>query len=285
MVWHPGQAYGQDLLEAGTGRRGHDSRGGRALCGQRLLRSAGTRQAAPVGRGLRRRSVQSCAAAAGWPGAGAGRAGGGGSRLDAGAVVRVGAARARRTRRDNDDVEDTWSVGPEPQKKTLHASEQERPDVAAARNVWAADRSSLQSDRLVFLDETWATTNMTPARGRAPRGQRCLGRAPCSHWHTTTFVCALRQAGLSAPCVLDGPINGQAFVAWVEQMLAPELRPGDIVIMDNLGSHKVHGVRQTIEAAGATLRYLPPYSPDFNPIEQVKAQAQRLAASHCCAQR
>ncbi len=117
---------------------------------------------------------------------------------------------------------------------------------------------------------------MTPARGRAPRGQRCPGRAPCGHWHTTTFVCALRQDGLAAPCVLDGPINGQAFVAWVEQMLAPELRPGDIVVMDNLGSHKVHGVRQAVEAAGATLRYLPPYSPDMNPIEQVFAKLKGL---------
>ena len=117
---------------------------------------------------------------------------------------------------------------------------------------------------------------MTPTRGRAPKGQRCPGRAPCGHWHTTTFVCALRHDGLAAPCVLDGPINGQAFVAWVQQMLAPELRPGDIVVMDNLGSHKVHGVRQAVEAAGATLRYLPPYSPDFNPIEQVFAKLKGL---------
>ncbi|GAC1608909.1 MAG: hypothetical protein NVS3B2_18540 [Ramlibacter sp.] len=134
----------------------------------------------------------------------------------------------------------------------------------------------MQAGRLVFLDETWATTSMTPTRGRAPRGQRCLGRAPQGHWRTTTFVCALRQDGLAAPCVLDGPINGQTFVAWVEQMLAPELRAGDIVIMDNLGSHKVAGVRQAVEAAGAKLRYLPPYSPDFNPIEQVFAKLKGL---------
>ena len=134
----------------------------------------------------------------------------------------------------------------------------------------------MQPNRLVFLDETWATTNMTPIRGRAPRGQRCLGRAPGGHWRTTTFVCALRQTGLSAPCVLDGPINGETFVAWVEQMLAPELRPGDIVIMDNLGSHKVCGVRQAIEGAGAAVRYLPPYSPDMNPIEQVFAKLKGL---------
>ncbi len=125
---------------------------------------------------------------------------------------------------------------------------------------------------------------MTPTRGRSPRGRRCRGRAPYGHWHTTTFVCALRNAGLAAPCVLDGPINGQAFVAWVQQMLAPELCPGDIVVMDNLGSHKVHGVRQAIEAAGAAVRYLPPYSPDFNPIEQVfaklKGLLRRAAGAH-----
>ena len=134
----------------------------------------------------------------------------------------------------------------------------------------------MQPNRLVFLDETWATTNMTPTRGRSPRGRRCRGQAPYGHWHTTTFVCALRQAGLIAPCVLDGPINGTAFVAWVEQMLAPELRPGDIVIMDNLGSHKVSGVQKAIEAAGAQLRYLPAYSPDMNPIEQVFAKLKTL---------
>ena len=134
----------------------------------------------------------------------------------------------------------------------------------------------MQSARLVFLDETWATTSMTPTRGRAPKGQRCQGSAPQGHWHTSTFVCALRQDGLSAPCVLDGPINGAAFVAWVEQFLVPELRPGDTVVMDNLSSHKVHGVRQAIESAGAALRYLPPYSPDLNPIEQVFAKLKTL---------
>ncbi len=134
----------------------------------------------------------------------------------------------------------------------------------------------MQASRLVFLDETRATTNMTPMYGRSPRGQRCMGHAPYGHWHTTTFVCALREAGLAAPCVLDGPINGQAFVAWVEQMLVPELHPGDIVVMDNLASHKVFGVRQATEAAGAQLRYLPPYSPDMNPIEQVFAMLKTL---------
>ena len=130
--------------------------------------------------------------------------------------------------------------------------------------------------RLVFLDETWATTNMAPTRGRSPRGERCMGHAPFGHWHTTTFVCALSPDGLLAPLVLDGPINGEAFVAWVEQFLVPELRAGDVVVMDNLSSHKVAGVRAAIEGAGAALRYLPPYSPDFNPIEQSFAKLKGL---------
>lgn len=139
-----------------------------------------------------------------------------------------------------------------------------------------AEQPALDSGRLVFLDETWASTNMTPIRGWAPKGARCFGQAPYGHWRTTTFVCALRLEGLVAPLVFDGPINGGTFRAWVEQMLAPQLRPGDIVVMDNLGSHKVTGVREAIEAAGAQLRYLPPYSPDFNPIEQVFAKLKAL---------
>ncbi len=129
---------------------------------------------------------------------------------------------------------------------------------------------------MIFLDETSATTNMTPTRGRSPKGQRCMGHAPGSHWHTTTLVCALSRQGLLAPLVLDGPINGEAFGAWVQQFLAPELRPGDTVVMDNLSSHKVAGVRQAIEARGATLRYLPLYSPDYNPIEQVFSKLKTL---------
>ena len=134
----------------------------------------------------------------------------------------------------------------------------------------------MSAARLVFVDETWAKTNMTPTRGRALRGQRCIGHVPHGHWHTTTFVCALRSNALVAPLVLDGAIDGAAFRAWVEQSLAPALRAGDIVVMDNLGSHKVAGVRQAIEAAGAQLRYLPPYSPDLNPIEQVFSKLKTL---------
>jgi len=120
---------------------------------------------------------------------------------------------------------------------------------------------------------------MAPTWGRSPKGERCLGYAPAGHWHTTTFVCALSTDGLLAPLVLDGPINGQAFMAWVEQFLAPALRAGDIVVMDNLSSHKVAGIKPAIEAAGAALRYLPPYSPDFNPIEQVFAKLKAMLRS------
>ncbi|GAB3467327.1 hypothetical protein GCM10027398_14590 [Azotobacter salinestris] len=130
--------------------------------------------------------------------------------------------------------------------------------------------------RVVFLDETWASTNMSPSRGRSPRGRRCPGQVPHGHWKTTTFVCALRSEGLFAPLVLDGPINGQAFRTWVEQALAPTQGAGDIVVMDNLGSHKVAGVREAIQARGAELCYLPPYSPDYNPIEQVFAKLKPL---------
>lgn len=112
--------------------------------------------------------------------------------------------------------------------------------------------------------------------GRAPRGQRLIGAAPHGHWKTTTFVAGLRCDGLTAPFVLDGPINGEWFTAYVEQVLAPTLMPGDIVVMDNLASHKVKGVRQIIEKRGATLTYLPPYSPDLNPIEQAFAKLKAL---------
>jgi transposase len=117
---------------------------------------------------------------------------------------------------------------------------------------------------------------MARLRGRAKRGERCRAPVPHGHWQTTTFTGALRLHGMTAPMVLDGPMNGNAFLAYVEQVLAPTLRPGDVVVMDNLPAHKRSGVRVTIEAAGATLRYLPPYSPDFNPIENAFAKLKAL---------
>jgi transposase len=128
----------------------------------------------------------------------------------------------------------------------------------------------------VFIDETWVTTNMTPRYGRAVKGQRLIGHAPYGHWHTTTFLAALRHDRIAAPAVFDGSINGESFLAWVRQCLVPRLRPGDIVVLDNLSFHKIAGVREAIEAAGATRRYLPPYSPDFNPIEQLFAKLKTL---------
>jgi transposase len=128
----------------------------------------------------------------------------------------------------------------------------------------------------VFIDETGASTKMTRLRGRAPRGQRCRAAVPHGHWKTTTFVGALRLHGLTAPMVLAGPMNGPAFLAYVEQVLTPTLRKGDIVVMDNLPVHKVAGVRTAIETAGACLRLLPPYSPDFNPIENAFAKFKAL---------
>lgn len=121
-----------------------------------------------------------------------------------------------------------------------------------------------------------STTAMVRTHGRAPRGERLVCAVPAGHWHTTTFLCGLRHDGLVAPLVLDCAVNGATFLAYVEQMLAPTLGPGDLVVLDNLSSHKVAGVREAVEARGATLLYLPPYSPDLNPIEQVFSKLKRL---------
>jgi transposase len=161
-------------------------------------------------------------------------------------------------------------------KKTAHAAEQERADVAVKRRRWRNRQSWLKPERLVFIDETGAKTNMARLRGRSLKGQRLHAAIPWGHWKTTTFVAGLRTSGLTAPMVLDGAMNGDAFKAYVEQVLAPSLAPGDIVVMDNLSSHKVAGVRQAIKAAGAFLLYLPPYSPDLNPIELAFAKLKAL---------
>lgn len=162
------------------------------------------------------------------------------------------------------------------EKKSAHAAEQDRPDILRRRWDWFEGQPDLDPDQLVFIDETWATTNMARTHGRAPRGERLRAAIPHGHWKTTTFVAGLRNTGMIAPMVLDGPINGELFQAYVEQVLVPELRPGDVVVMDNLGSHKGAGIRACIEAAGASLRYLPPYSPDFNPIEQAFAKLKAM---------
>jgi transposase len=150
----------------------------------------------------------------------------------------------------------------------VHASEQERPDVAAARTAWKADQPGLDPTRLVFIDETGTSTNMARLRGRARRGCRVVGRVPWGHWKILTFVAGLRHDAITAPFVIDGAMTSAIFIEYVHQCLVPTLSPGDIVVMDNLQPHKNATVRQLIEAAGAELRYLPPYSPDLNPIEQ-----------------
>ena len=144
-----------------------------------------------------------------------------------------------------------------PSKKTLHAAEQDRPDVAAARADLKAEQPALNAQRLVFIDETAVTTKMVRHYGRSPRGERLVAKVPHGHWKTLTLVAALCIDGVTAPYVIDGAMDGATFVAYVEQVLAPTLAKGDIVFMDNLRTHKVQGVREAVAAVGATVRYLP----------------------------
>lgn len=148
--------------------------------------------------------------------------------------------------------------------------------MARRRVRWKKYQGRLDPRRLVFIDETWAKTNMTRQRGRCQRGKRLVAKVPQGRWRTLTFLAALRWDRIEAPCVIDGPINGLSFLAYVEQVLLPTLSVGDIVIMDNLGSHKRQAIRHLIRTAGAKLFFLPPYSPDLNPIEQVFAKLKTL---------
>jgi putative transposase len=158
----------------------------------------------------------------------------------------------------------------------VHASEQDRPDVARRRAQWITYQNRIEPLRLVFIDETWTKTNMAPLRGWAVCGQRLRAKVPQGRWKTMTFLAALRHDRIDAPWLLAGPINGEKFRLYVDKVLVPTLRPGDIVVMDNLGSHKGKAVRQAIRAAGAKLFFLPKYSPDLNPIEQVFAKLKHL---------
>jgi len=157
----------------------------------------------------------------------------------------------------------------------VRASEQDRPDVAERREAWRRTQNDLRG-RLIFLDETWTTTAMTRRYAWADVGARALGHAPSGHWKTTTFLAGLTSEGLIAPFVLDGPINAECFLAYVEQILVPALHPGDTVILDNLSSHKDEQAASLIAAAGARLLFLPPYSPDLNPIEMAFAKFKEL---------
>lgn len=142
------------------------------------------------------------------------------------------------------------------------------------RERWRRASHHLDAARLVFIDETWIKTNMAPIRGWGPKNARLLGFAPDGRWHTLTFLAALRRNALTAPCIVDGPINGTIFRAYIEQFLLPTLRPDDIVVLDNLGSHRSPAIRAAIRSVGAKLAFLPPYSPDLNPIEQVFAKVK-----------
>ena len=147
------------------------------------------------------------------------------------------------------------------------------------RKWWQRRQRKLHPDRLVFLDETWAKTNMTRLRGRSLIGTRLVEHVPHGHWQTTTFLAGIRASGWVAPLVVDGAINGKLFLGWVEQHLIKSLKPGDVVIMDNLSSHKVKGVVDAIESVEAKVFYLPPYSPDFNPIELAFSKLKQLIRS------
>src|SRR6202011_3040998 len=152
-------------------------------------------------------------------------------------------------------------------KKSLRAAEQHRADVALARRRWIREQGLLDPARLVFLDETAVSTNVVRLYARAPRGVRLVDRVPHRHWKTITFVAALRYDKMVAPMVVDGSMTGEMFLAYIEQCLVPTLKRNEIVVMDNLAAHKASGIREAIAAAGGSLRYLPQYSPDLNPIE------------------
>lgn len=160
-------------------------------------------------------------------------------------------------------------------KKSIYAAEQDRPDVAEARQQWPEKMAGVAAEDLVFLDETGAKTTMQRTHGYGPKGQRVVGKAPLQGWQTVTFVGALTAGGLVAAWALEGAMNGEWFLTYVEQVLVPALRPGMVVVMDNLPCHKVAGVEEAIRSAGCRLEYLPPYSPDFNPIENAYSKLKR----------
>jgi transposase len=159
------------------------------------------------------------------------------------------------------------SPGSDLEKKVERAAEQDRPDVAAKRKDWIAGQSELDPEKLKFVDETWASTNLARKNGRSPKGERLVGTVPHGHWKTTTFVAALGACGMIAPMVVDGAMTSDLFIAYIEQVLVPTLKPGDVVVMDNLPAHKRSTVEEALKRVRCRLLYLPPYSPDLNPIE------------------
>jgi len=180
------------------------------------------------------------------------------------------------------DRQSSQAVELHAKKKTIHAAEQDRPDVAEKRKLWKRNQDKVDARRLIFIDETWAKTNMTRLRGRAPRGKRLIDKTPYGHWKTTTLIAALGLEGIRCSTVVDGAVNGDIFEAFVEHVLLGVLKPGDVVIMDNLSSHKRARTGELIESAGAELVFLGPYSPDLNPIENVFSKIKQLLRSLAC---
>jgi len=167
-------------------------------------------------------------------------------------------------------------AGAAPKKRTIYASEQDRVDVAVARAIWQAAQAGFDFKSLVFVDETGTTTSMARTHGWGHKGKPLLGKAPHGHWMTSTFVAGLQHDGILAPMLIDTPMTGDIFRQWLVECLIPEMAPGSIVVADNLPAHKVAGIRECLEDAGMGLLYLPSYSPDFNPIEQVFAKLKKL---------
>ena len=165
------------------------------------------------------------------------------------------------------------------EKKSLRASEQDTPENRQRRQAWREQVSQLDPQRLVFLDESGVTTQMTRRYGRAPRGERIREATPAGHWNTLTLLGAMTQQGMLASMTVESPTDGDVFLAYLDEVLCRQLQAGQVVVMDNLSMHKVAGVRERIEAVGATLLYLPPYSPDFNPIEQAWSKIKQKLRS------
>jgi transposase len=164
-------------------------------------------------------------------------------------------------------------------KKSLHAAEQDRADVKARRDVWHEQLKDVSPQQLVFLDESGAKTNMTRLYGRAPRGERVVSKVPHGHWKTTTMLSAIRLDGPYAAVTVDGAVDAEIFGIYIRDILAPQLRPGDVLVLDNLPAHKAPSVREAVEAVGARLFYLPPYSPDYNPIENMWSKVKSYLRS------
>lgn len=166
--------------------------------------------------------------------------------------------------------------GPASEKKSLHAAEQDTEAGRLKRSLWRQETSQIDPAKLIFLDESGVTTEMTRRYGRAVRGERVGEGTPAGHWRTLTVLGAIRMSGWVATMTIEAATDGEIFLAYLEQVLCPQLQPGDIVVMDNLSAHKVRGVRDLVEQTGAQLWYLPPYSPDFNPIEKCWSQVKQL---------